>query len=161
MWTSDSFTGRISQNTNNPFGMRFLKLICAFFCVESLAWSVILIHPSLLSGTGVLTRHTGTLAVIRDLVNALIYAAAFYGIDKRVPITWKLGWVALAAMILGFLNSALSSVRSVEAHPAMAEGAILIVTAVVALYWGHWWNRQKSYFAPRNRKADSPRSQGA
>jgi hypothetical protein len=156
MWTAQSTTKGISQNETNTFGMRLLKYLCAFFCLQSLAWTAAFIHPSLLSATHAVMQDTGKSAFIKELVIALLYAAAFYGIHDRQPITWNLGWAALVAMYLGFLKTALSSLQSAEPHPALPEAAIAIGASVIALYGCRWWNRHKPYFYPRNQKTDSP-----
>ncbi|MGB9337285.1 MAG: hypothetical protein WCB14_19905 [Candidatus Acidiferrales bacterium] len=120
----------------------------------SLAGAIAAVHPAPLSGAGAIGVIHGRPSVIWELVNALLYAAAFYGIHTKAPITWKLGWIALAASFLHFLFRAMSAIQTIPKadHPAVAAVAVLVGAAAVTIYWGLWWNRQKYYFAPRSAK---------
>ena len=79
------------------------------------------------------------------LVAGLVYAAALYGIHKRTAMTWKLGWVFLAANYVGFVFQVHSAVPQAD-NPWVPAAAAAIAGAAVAVYWGYWWNRQRSYF---------------
>ena len=58
------------------------------------------------SRTGtVITYWQGSLRWLA-LVYAAIFAVAFYGIYRRLPIAWKLGWVFLALSVVQFIVEA-------------------------------------------------------
>jgi hypothetical protein len=92
------------------------------------------------------------------LANATVSAAAFYGIHRRVPITWKLGWGVIVFFILEFIIRALSSTMGMPQvdHPWIARAAILIGGALVGLYGSFWWKRQESYFSVHSRDPQKP-----
>jgi hypothetical protein len=106
----------------------------------------------------VVSKHKGLGATL-SLLLAVLYACAFYGIHKKAPLTWRLGWVAIAFGFLEFLAVALSSTRRLPetVPPWIASVAIVVGGGAVALYWGLWWNRQKGYFSPR---ISSPHAHG-
>jgi hypothetical protein len=94
----------------------------------------------------VITRHSG-FGRLYSLLAAGVFAIAFYGIHRRFPIAWKIGWGVLIASFLDFLVSALSfSLRLPLPDRLIASSAIIVGGCAVAIYWGFWWNRQKSYF---------------
>jgi len=94
----------------------------------------------------------GILAAIWLLVVALMYAVEFYGIHTKAPFAWKLGWVILAATFVGFLLGAGSAALEVpEADdPRVAFASVLAIGAVVSVYWGFWWKRQRAYFTAQS-----------
>src|ERR1700730_5797284 len=128
-----------------------LKIICALFClmcVASAITGVQAVHLSThnSSSDASITMHSGY-GRVWSLVSALIYAGAFYGIQKRAPIGWKLGWCALIVSFLQFSIGALSfSLKLPQPARWILSTAILVTGAGVTAYWGIWWKRQKSYF---------------
>jgi len=79
------------------------------------------------------------------LVYAALFGLAFYGIYRRYPLTWRLGWVALC---FSCATTLLEIWRSTRSQP---DGAIILflslaATVAVTLYWGNWWRKQRSYF---------------
>jgi hypothetical protein len=127
--------------------MRTLKAICILFCLLSLVSAVTGIrtfHWSTSDGLNI-TRQGGLVHTLWSVFSSLLYASAAYGIHRRIPIVWKLGW---AALIVSFLEFATGGVSSVLRQPGGWIGAagILVGGALVAGYWGRWWNRQKDYF---------------
>jgi hypothetical protein len=124
--------------------MRVLRIVCLFACV----WSV----ASGLAGLAV--SRQGSFGTIFSFASAFVCAAGFYGIQKRAPITWVLGWAVIAACFSAFLFLALPAAIKVPKadHPWIATAGVLLGTAAVALYWSFWWKRQKPYFEPRPRK---------
>ena len=121
--------------------MRVLKVFCALVCLSSVARFVAVIHGS------TITKH-GILVVIWLLIIALVYAFELYGIHTKAGFAWKLGWGILAATFLQFLVLAGSAaLKAPETdYPWVAFGAVTVGGSLVALYWGFWWRRQKSYF---------------
>jgi hypothetical protein len=115
--------------------VRTLKFMCLAFCVLSVLFIIAGRVP------------------IRDVPIELAYAglnAAFYGIQKRAPIVWKVGWIVLAFGLLDFFIQALSSIRRIPgaSHPWVFRTFILVIGILVGLYWGFWWRRQRPYFGP-------------
>jgi len=128
--------------------MRLLRAFLTLFCVWSFVDCIIAIHA-------IYSPHSEAYFPSRDrrvmagcLVAGLVYAAALYGIHKRTAMTWKLGWVFLAANYVGFVFQVHSSMLKVPQadNPWVPTAAGAIAGAAVVVYWGYWWNRQRSYF---------------
>ena len=84
---------------------------------------------------------------LRALVSLAFFASAFYGIHRRVPLTWKLGWGVIVGGYLWFIVSVLSTtLKMPQPDRWIASCSIVIGTLLVVLYWGYWWWRQKQYF---------------
>src|SRR5580704_2222755 len=127
--------------------MRTLKAFCVLFCLFSLVSAltgVRAFHWSTSDGLNI-TRQGGLINTLWSVFNALLFASAAYGIDRRIPVVWKLGWAVLTVF---FLEFAIGGVSSVLRQPGGWIGAagILVGGVLVAVYWGRWWNRQKDYF---------------
>jgi hypothetical protein len=125
--------------------MRLLKIFLAFFC----AWSAV---DFIVAASGIHVPYGGTYSkpwvMAESLVRMLLLAAALYGLRKRTLVVWKLGWCYLVACYLSWLFTGLSSTRKISPadSPMVASAAVVIAGAIVAVYWGFWWNRQKNYF---------------
>jgi len=82
---------------------------------------------------------------------AVAFGVAFYGVYRRHPITWRLGWVVLFLSCAQGVFTVWSSTRS---QPD--AGVIFVLSAfaglAVALFWGNWWRRQRLYFFSENDK---------
>jgi hypothetical protein len=78
---------------------------------------------------------------------AAIFAFAFYGIYRRFPIAWKLGWVFLVAGAAEFIFQAWLGLIHQPYGWVGAIAATLGGIAVLA-YWGIWWQRHREYFTP-------------
>ncbi len=117
--------------------MRILKFMCLVFCVLSVLF--------------IIAGRVPIRDVPIELAYASLNAAAFYGIQKRAPIVWKVGWIVLAFGLLDFFIEALSFTRRMPeaSHPWVFRTFILVSGTLVGLYWSFWWRRQKSYFWPR------------
>jgi hypothetical protein len=134
--------------------MRLLKAFLTLFCVWSFVDCIIAIHAIYSPHNEAYSPSRDRLVMAGSLVAALVYAAALYGIHKRTVMAWKFGWVFLAANYVGFVFQVHSSTLKVPqaGSPWVPTAAAAIGSAVVAVYWGYWWNRQRSYFvepAPR------------
>jgi len=128
--------------------MRFLKVFCVLVCLFSVARFVAIIHGVFSPEAGLIVARPGIWAAIWSLVVALAAALEFYGIHKRAPFAWNLGWGILAATFSEFLARAGSAAFKVpEAdYPWFAFACVMVGGSLVALYWGFWWKRQKAYF---------------
>jgi len=82
------------------------------------------------------------------LVYAAFFAVAFYGVYRRFPLAWKVGWVVLVASTAGFIVQVW--LTEVQPPDAAYAGRILATLAGIAvgIYWGFWWYNQKRYFIP-------------
>lgn len=125
--------------------MRLLKIFLAFFCALSVVDFIVAASGIHLSYEGTYSKH---LVMAESLVSMFLLAAALYGLRKRTLMVWKLGWCYLVAFYLSWLFTGLSSTRKIspEDSPMAASAAVLIGGAIVAVYWGFWWTRQKNYF---------------
>lgn len=132
--------------------MRFLKVFCVLVCLFSVARFVAIIHGVFSPEAGLIVARPGIWAAIWSLVVALAAALEFYGIHKRAPFAWNLGWGILAATFSEFLARAGSAVLGVpEAdYPWVAFAGVMVGGSLVALYWGLWWKRQKGYFTSQS-----------
>lgn len=128
--------------------MRTLKLILVFLCLWSASSAVLGIWEIYVHGAGAASSRF-FLGTISSAFVAALCGAAIYGIHKRAPITWKLGWALIAAELLELPKFAFSATAGVPNgdDPNVAVAAVIVGGAMVVLYWGWWWNRQKGYFA--------------
>lgn len=127
--------------------MRTLKAICILWCLLSVVSALTGIrtfHWSTSDGLNI-TRQGGLGNTLLSVFSSLVYASAAYGIHRRIPVVWKLGW---AVLIVSFLEATIGGVSSVLRQPGGWIGAagILVGGVLVAVYWGRWWNRQRDYF---------------
>jgi hypothetical protein len=128
-----------------------LSLISAFTGLQSFHASISA-GQSVNSSTNIVTVKSVVFRICA-FIQAVLFAAATYGIHKKAPVTWKLGWVVFAVLFLNVLASALSS--SLKLPPPdrwIASFAIVIGFGAVAAYWGFWWKRQKNYFESNETK---------
>jgi hypothetical protein len=128
--------------------MRLLKAFLTLFCVWFFVDCIIAIHAIYSPHNEVNSPSRDRRLMAASFIAALVYAAALYGIHKRTVMTWRLGWVFLAANYFGFVFQVHSSMRKVPQaeNPWVPTAAGAIAAAAVAVYWGYWWNRQRSYF---------------
>jgi hypothetical protein len=127
--------------------MRTLKAICILFCLMSVVSAITGIRTFHWSTSGGLniTSQGGIVNALWSVFNSLFYASAAYGIHRRIPVVWKLGW---AVLIVSFLEFTIGGVSSVLRQPGGWIGAAVILVGgmLVSVYWGRWWNRQRGYF---------------
>src|SRR5271155_5363907 len=115
--------------------MRLLKAFLTLFCVWSFVDCIIAIHAIYSPLNEANSPSRDRLVMTGSLVAALVYATALYGIHKRAVMTWKLGWVFLAANYVGFVFQVHSSMLKVpEADsPWVPTAAAAIAGAAVAV----------------------------
>ena len=114
--------------------MRILKPFCLLACVMS----VIAVF-----------RARDRFDVVWGGIGIIVWPIALYGIHKRVPVTWKLGFAWIAFGSLAFLSRSLSLVGLPgNLDRRIFVPFVVVSTIIVTVYWGRWWYRQKGYFFP-------------
>jgi hypothetical protein len=128
------------ERSGGNSNMLALKLACASFCLLSL----LSLTPAFRSAL----PHS----LLRDflsVLNAIIFAAGFYGIHRRARLTWRLGWIAGALLLSEWLVLCLEPIISHPKPNGWVASAVMVTGGFgVALYWGYWWKRHESYFIP-------------
>jgi hypothetical protein len=117
-----------------------LKLGCISFCLLSL----LSLTPEF--------RPAHSQISLRDfvaLLNVIIFAVGFYGIQWRAPFTWQLGWFVGGFLLSEWLVLCLEPILWHRKPNGWVASAVMVAVGLgVFLYWGYWWKRQKTYFIP-------------
>jgi hypothetical protein len=122
--------------------MRILKVICILFCLLGLVSTFAGLQP-----TEIITKHIAYRTY--SFLIAVLFGFAAYGIHKRKPMTWKLGWILIVATSLEALFSALShSLKLPTLDCWIASSVIVIGNGLAVMFVGFLWKRQKPYFIP-------------
>ena len=102
---------------------------------------------------GSLAMRHGLRGTILSVIYAIFWGAAIYGIQKRGRTAWKLGWAAIASLFLLVLILGLQSTLRLpkSSAPGVASAAVIVADSALAIFWGFWWNQQKSYFVSESR----------
>ena len=82
--------------------MRLLKVMLAVACVASV---ISIFRP--------ITPTGGTLGIFLSVINVALFGTAFCGIQKRLPLMWKLGFPGIVVLAANFLLQSLSVARSI------------------------------------------------
>jgi hypothetical protein len=94
--------------------------------------------------------HPARSTTVRDtvfLVNTMICAAGFYGIHKREPLAWTLGWLGLGLFFSEWIVFCMVSALKARVPDVRYIFLLLVVIGFrVATYWGYGWWCQKVYF---------------
>jgi hypothetical protein len=126
--------------------MQILKLLCALLALSYLAQLVRIISEinSVHSGGS----KPGLGVAILSLCLLVFWASAAYGIHAKAPVAWKLGWVAIVMGTLLLFAGAWKTISKMPGndYPGVAAAAVFLGGTAVAVYWGFWWKKQKSYF---------------
>src|SRR6266849_3773067 len=134
----------LAPESEQPFGIRVLMWISLFTSLFALMDLVSSIHPLYLPRYNF--PETPAHRAI-SIVIGLSYAPLFYGIRRRLAVAWKFGWVVLIASFSSLIVEALASLKQIpQSGGWIASAVVTIGFAAVAIYWGSWWKRQKSYF---------------
>ena len=122
--------------------MKILKAICLVLTVIYLA----------AVGIGPLPQSTIHDPVAFRLVcftSALAFAGLYYGIAKRLPAVWKLGWIAVIGIPIIVIFGALSSTTSLPSPDNWIASLLIVFSgAAILSVWAIWWKRQRAYFNP-------------
>jgi len=117
---------------------------------------VVFALASAISGIqSIFTNHTGAVITywhgygrLLALAYAALFALSFYGIYRRYPIVWKLGFVVWYVSAADFIFQAWRLLLP-QPYGWIGATAVTVVTPFVALYWANWWRRQKGWFIGR------------
>lgn len=128
--------------------MRTLKAISILFCAGSFVAFVWGVHNILIAPINSALVKDSIRGTLVSAALGLFWAGAFYGIHKRLRVTWTLGWCVIVGLFLLFLVRVLPSTTRLpeKDNPVVASAAAVIGDSIVALYWGIWWKRQRCYF---------------
>lgn len=127
------------------------KIICTVLCAVSLfgvARNVAILRSVAASGKPLTHSIIG---VSICLALAIFWAYGLYGIRKKAPIVWKLGWAVIIGGYLIFVIDASATILRAEQQPIdrwMLLCFVVISSSAIAAYWCYFWTKQKSYFAP-------------
>ncbi len=130
------------------WALMFFLMVSCLAAVASAVTAVLSFYWSSHNGTVVhsITYWHGYWRVL-PLVYAAFFAAAFYGVYRRLPIAWKLGWLYIIVAAAHFIFFAWVGLID---QPKGAIGALAATfgAIIVAVYWGVQWYKRKSYFMP-------------
>ena len=130
---------------NVPFGLRVLQWCSLVVGAWALLDLVSAVWPSYLSSYA-FPETRGQRAV--SIIIGLLFAPLFYGIPRRLTATWKYGWLILAASFSWVIVEAIISIeRTPQSGGWINSALIALMFSVVAIYWGRWWYRQRTYFS--------------
>ena len=118
--------------------MRLLKAMLVVACIAS---AISVFRPIVPPG--------GPVGIFLGMVDTVLFGGAFYGIHRRAPLMWKLGFAIILFLGASFLTQSLTMTWNTlgRAPNARIEAAFISVAALaVTTYWLVWWKRQKAYF---------------
>jgi hypothetical protein len=72
-------------------------------------------------------------------------AVAFYGIYRRLPLTWRFGFVVMYLCAAEFVFHIWWSLWS-EPYGWVGASVGTVFAPFILLYWLAWWRRQRSFF---------------
>ena len=128
--------------------MRALQWLLVLGCIASIASAVNGVQSfSYDSATGSHTAYFAGWDRLWAVASALVCGIGAWGIYRRAPIVWPLGWVALLVSALWFVVEAAIMLLPQPYGWVGVIGAATGATLVVA-YWGIWWQRHREYFTP-------------
>lgn len=131
-----------------PLGLRVLKWFSLVAAVWAFLDLVSTVRPIYVSGYA-FPETPGQRAL--SIIVGLLFAPLFYGIHRRLAVTWRYGWLVL---VTSFSWAIVESIATVEQTPQsggwVGSALIALMFSVVAIYWSRWWYRQRNYFSQHN-----------
>ena len=117
--------------------MRILKAMLMVACVMS---AISIFRPIVQPG--------GTFGIVSSIVDTAVFGCAIYGIHRRAPLMWKLGFAIIVGLGAQFLIQSLIIWSSIgrATNARIESGFLTIATLAVTAYWLFWWKRQRAYF---------------
>ena len=130
-------------------GMVKLKIICLVLFSLSLLSGVtgaISLHQQGSNYT-IASDHSLAIRVLGTLINALILAGAFVGIQTRTRHMWRFGWILFAILLLEVaILGIFSALKLASPERWIVSLAWLAVCSLISVYWARWWKQQGDYF---------------
>lgn len=128
--------------------IRALQWILVFGCIAELLSALTGVQSySYNSATGSQIGHySGKWEYLWSVAIALICGLGAWGIHRRAPITWALGWSVLVLSAIWTLVEVAANLLSQPYGWLGILGAVAGVILVVC-YWGIWWQRHREYFS--------------
>jgi|SRR5690348_11767690 len=131
--------------------MRMTKIICVVLCALSVFGIVrngVILRSALANGAS--TSHA-LLGISASSALAIFWAYALYGISRKAPIIWKLGWIVIIGAYLIFTVRASQSILKVQEPTDRWIQLLFIVIGAGAItgFWCYFWAKQKGHFVPR------------
>jgi len=122
-----------------------LLILGCLACLVSAVTGIQALEAGSRTGT-VISYHHGY-GRLYAVAAAVFFAVAFYGVYRRFPIVWKLGWIFLVAGTADFIVEAWLGLIH---RPYGWVGALAATLGGLAMlaYWGIWWQRHREYFTP-------------
>ena len=120
-----------------------LLLFGAVFGVVSAITGIQSVHGD--SRTGTVITYWHGYGRLLALGYAAVLALAFYGIYRRYPIVWKLGFVLWYLSAADFIFEAWRMLLP-QPYGWVGATAATVFVPLVALYWASWWRKQRPYF---------------
>jgi len=120
-----------------------LLLFGAVFGVVSAITGIQSVHGD--SRTGTVITYWHGYGRLLALGYAAVLALAFYGIYRRYPVVWKLGFAVWYLSAAEFVFQAWLLLWP-QPYGWVGATAVTVFTPFVALYWASWWRKQKAYF---------------
>jgi hypothetical protein len=136
----------IRSRGQSTFGIHVLKVVCLVFC---LFYLLDLVPGIRIPGThqpGVFAASRGVSQFV-SFMNACLLAALFYGLQRKLAITWKIGWAFLGTFWAESLIICFTFTLKLNPPDKwISSVAAVFVFTTVAAYWSLWWKRQKNHF---------------
>ena len=76
---------------------------------------------------------------------AAVLALASYGVYRRRPVVWKLGFVVLYLSAADFVFQVWWSLWR-QPYGWVGATAATVFAPLITLYWTTWWRKQRPYF---------------
>lgn len=122
-----------------------LCIVSAVTGIQSANVDINVTHGSTTSSAEI--TETSTYGRVLCLLYVIAFTAFYYGIHKRLLITWWLGWVVVVSTWVGFTLDVIEYIKPLPPSEFWINLAIAVIVGCAGLvYWGVWWRRQKSYF---------------
>jgi hypothetical protein len=134
------------SDLRRPMPMRFLKIdlaIAALVCVASAISGIQWISYD--SRTGTQISYFAGWDRLWTVGGAILLGLGAWGIHRRIPAMWTIGWVVLFASAAVFV---FATIRMLLPQPYGWVGVLGALVAVIlgTVYEGIWWQRHREYF---------------
>jgi hypothetical protein len=97
------------------------------------------------SGAGTVVTYSYWYERLLTLSLGAMLAVAFYGIYRRLPLTWRFGFVVMYLCAAEFVFHIWWSLW-LEPYGWVGASVGTVFAPFILLYWLAWWRRQRSFF---------------